>query len=139
MSPSKLLLATAVWMIPTGVLAAGIPLVDAGGASHGSASLNLARGSVALKVTSLAPLPADVSTGSETFTAHVYKAYLSSSADPAVEICLGDVFPNGKQRAVRKVALKGDLSRMGFDRIAITAFSKDGLKSFDVLTAGFAP
>lgn len=139
MSPSSLLLAAVLSLIPAAVPAAGIPLVDAGGAPHGSVSLNLARGSVALKVTSLAPLPADVSTGSESFTAHVYKAYLCSSADPAVEIFLGDVFPNGKQRAARKVALKGDLTRMGFDRIAVTAFSKDGLKSFDVLTAGFTP
>jgi hypothetical protein len=31
------------------------------------------------------------------------------------------------------------VSRMGFDRVTVTAFSKDGLKSFDVLTASLAP
>jgi hypothetical protein len=128
-----------VLALPVPARAAGIPLLDAGGGSHGSVSLNLGRGLVTLKITSLAPLPVDVSTGTETFTAHLYKAYLSSSADAAVEIFLGDVYPSAKQRAKRKTALGGDVSRMGFDRVTVTAFSKDGLKSFDVLTASLAP
>ena len=137
MTRSTLLLAM-VLALPVPARAAGIPLLDAGGGSHGSVSLNLGRGLVTLKITSLAPLPADV-TGTETFTAHLYKAYLSSSADAAVEIFLGDVYPSAKQRAKRKAVLGGDVSRMGFDRVTVTAFSKDGLKSFDVLTASLAP
>lgn len=136
---ATLLLAAALALLPARARAAGVPLVDAAGAPHGSVNLNLPRGLVLLKVAGLAPLPTDVNTGTETFTAHLYKAYIYASADPAVELFLADVFPNGKQKAVRKVALKGDLSRMGFDRIAVTAFSKDGLKSFDVLTATFTP
>ena len=97
--------------------------------------MNLTRGTIRLKVAGLAPLPADVNTGTETFTAHVYKAYVFSSADPAVEIFLGDVYPSARQRATRKIALGGDVSRMGFDRIVVTAFSKDGQKAVDVLTA----
>jgi hypothetical protein len=31
------------------------------------------------------------------------------------------------------------VSRMGLDRIAVTAFSSDGQKSLDVLTATLAP
>ena len=120
------------------VAAAGIPLVDAAGTPHGSVALNLARGQVKFKATGLAPLPAAVS-GPPAFTAYAYKAYLFSSADPAIEIFLTDVYPNGKQLAVRRVALGGDVSHMGCDRLAITAFSKDGQQSVDVLTASFAP
>jgi hypothetical protein len=118
--------------------AAGIPLVDAAGAPHGSIALNLAHGQVKFKATGLAPLPASL-TGPPPFTAYAYKAYLFSSADPAIEIFLTDVYPNGKQVAARRVALGGDVSHMGCDRLAITAFSKDGQQSFDVLTASFAP
>lgn len=134
-----IILLAAVLLLPGAVAAAGVPLLDAGGAQHGSVNVNLGRGSVVLKIAGLAPLPAIVSTGTATFTAHLYKAYLSASGDPAVEIFLGDVYPNAKQRAVRKVALKGDVSHMGFDRVAVTAYSKDGLQSFDVLTATLAP
>jgi len=115
--------------------AAGIPLVDPTGAAHGAAVVKLTRGLVQLKIAGLAPLPAPAGD----FTAYNYKAYLFSSADPAVEIFLTDVFPNGKQRANRKIALGGDVSRMGLNRIAVTAFSSDGQKSLDVLTATLAP
>ena len=123
--------------LPLSAPAAGIPLVDAAGAARGSATVSLPRGVIVLKIKGLAPLPASINTGSETFTAHVYKAYIVASADPAVEIFLGDVYPNGKQSAIRKATFKGDLSAMGLNRIAVTAFSKDGLKSFDVLAATF--
>ena len=113
--------------LPASALPAGIPLVDGGGASRGVATVSLPRGVVVLKIKGLAPLPASVSTGTETFTAHVYKAYITSSADPAVEIYLGDVYPSAKQAAIRKVALKGDISAMGLNRITVTGFSKDGL------------
>jgi hypothetical protein len=119
------------------VSAGGVPLVDAAGAPRGSASLKLSRGQVQLKIAGLAPLPA--AAGTEPFTATVYKAYLFSSADPAVEIFLTDVYPSAKQRASRRISLGGDVSHLGLDRIAVTAFSSDGQKSFDVLTASFAP
>jgi hypothetical protein len=131
--PLALAFVAATTAVPA--LAAGIPLVDAGGATHGAVVVKLTRGLVQLKIAGLAPLPAPVAD----FTAYDYKAYLVSSADPAVEIFLTDVFPNGRQRANRKIALGGDVSRMGLDRVAITAFSSDGQKSFDVLTATIAP
>ncbi|HJQ85705.1 MAG TPA: hypothetical protein VKA21_16580 [Candidatus Binatia bacterium] len=118
---------------------AGIPLLDASGTARGSAVLRLSKGQIQLKIAGLAPLPAAATSGSETFTAHLYKAYLFSSADPAVEIFLADVYPNAKQRASRRIALGGDVSHMAFDRIAVTAFSSDGQKTADVLTASFAP
>jgi len=118
--------------------AGGIPLVDPTGAPHGSVALTLARGQVKLKAVGLAPLPAAIAAPTP-FTAYAYKAYLFASADPADEIFLTDVYPNAKQVAVRRVSLGGDVSHMGFDRVAITAFSKDGQQSFDVLTASFAP
>ena len=114
---------------------AGIPLVDAGGAAHGAVVVKLTRGLVQLKIAGLAPLPAPAAD----FTATCYKAYLFSSTDPANEIFLTDVFPNGKQRANRRIALGGDVSRLGLDRVAVTAFSSDGQKSLDVLTATLAP
>ena len=138
MSRASLVLAI-VLLLPVAAPAAGIPLVDASGAPHGSVSMKLSRGSIVLRIAGLAPLPAAVTGGAGAFTAYLYKAYIASSADPAIEIFLGDVYPNAKQKAVRKAALAGDVSHMGFDRVTVTAFSKDGLQSFDVLTATFAP
>jgi hypothetical protein len=131
----RLVLALVVGATASPALAAGVPLVDAGGAAHGAVVVKLTRGLVQLKIAGLATLPAPAAD----FTASVYKAYLFSSADPAVEIFLTDVFPNGKQRANRRIALGGDVSRLGLDRVAVTAFSSDGQKSFDVLTATLAP
>jgi hypothetical protein len=133
----KLLVVLAFWAgLPLGAFAGGIPLVDAAGTAHGSVALNLARGQVKLKAVGLAPLPASIA-GTPAFTAYIYKVYLFASADPADEIYLTDVYPNAKQVAVRRVALGGDVSHMGLDRLAITAFSKDGQQSFDVLGASF--
>ena len=87
-----------------------------------------------MKITGLPRLPAPQPLGAA-FAAYVYKAYLTSSADPAVEVFLADVYPNGSGSAKVKVALKGDLSAMGCDRVSVTAFSKDARDSFDVLTA----
>jgi len=115
--------------------ARGIPLVDATGAAHGTVKVTLARGSVAFKITGLARLPAPVNA----FTATEYKAYLLSSTDAAVEIYLTDIYPDSRQRTTRKVALGGDVSQLGLDRVVVTAFSKDGQSSFDVLTATLAP
>lgn len=129
----RLMVATLALLAPVGVLAAGVPLVDAGGGSHGSVAANLAKGSVKMKITGLAPLPAQVPGTS--VTAYVYKAYLTSSADAAVEIFLADVYPNAKQSARSKVALKGDVSRLGLDRVVVVAFSKDAREALDVLTA----
>jgi len=90
---------------------------------------------VAFKITGLARLPAPVNA----FTATEYKAYLLSSTDAAVEIYLTDIYPDSRQRTTRKVALGGDVSQLGLDRVVVTAFSKDGQSSFDVLTATLAP
>ena len=134
---TRLLIAVAMLaVLPLRVSAGGVPLVDATGASHGSVVLNLSRGQVKLKAVGLAPLPAAVA-ATPGFTAYVYKAYLSSSADPAVEIFLTDLYPSTKQVAARRIALGGDVSHLGLDRLAITAFSKDGQQSADVLTASF--
>jgi len=131
----RFLLTLALCFVPAVAPAAGIALVDAGGAPHGAVVVKLSRGLVQLKITSLAPLPAAATDATGAFTATSYKAYAYASADPAVEVFLTDVYPNARQRAVRKVALGGDASRLGLDRIAVTAFSSDGQHSADVLTA----
>jgi hypothetical protein len=113
--------------------AAGVPLVDSSGGSHGSVSASLTKGTVKMKITGLPALPA-VPPGA-TLTAYVYKAYLTSSADPAVEIFVADVYPSGAGSAKPKVKLGGDVSRLGLDRLVVTAFSKDARESADVLTA----
>ena len=122
-------------MLATVARAGGIPLVDATGAAHGTVKVNMARGSVAFKITSLARLPATV----DTFTATEYKAYLLSSANQAMEIYLTDIYPDGRLHATRKVAALGDVSQMGLDRVVVTAFSADGQNASDVLTATIAP
>lgn len=122
-------------VVASSVGAAGLQLVDGGGAPVGSAKVNLAKGVVALKTTGLGVLPTAVDTGTEMFDAYLYKAYLGSSADPAVEIFLGDVWPNAKGKAVVKTKLKGNLEGFGFDQIVVVAFSKDATQSFDVATA----
>ena len=110
-----------------------IPMLDRDGLDMGFAKVNLAKGSVKGKV-ALAPLPANVDTGTEQFEATIYKAYLTNSLDAAVEVPLGSVYPSSKSKAKLKTAFKGDLSLLGLDRVVIVAFSKDGLSSFDVLT-----
>jgi len=120
--------------VPLVVAAAGVPLVDPAGGSHGSVVASLSKGSVKMKITGLPRLPATQPLGA-TFDAYVYKAYLVSSADPAVEVYLADVYPNGSGAAKTKVALKGDLSALGLDRVVVTAYSKDARASLDVLTA----
>jgi hypothetical protein len=136
---SAMLLLAGLLCLPLPAAAAGIPLLDRTGAPHGAVSVSLPRGLVRMKVVSLATLPADVDTGAGVFQATIYKAYLNSSVDPAIEIFLGDVYPSAKLKAARRVALGGDVSRMGLDRITVTAFSKDGQQAFDVLTATLVP
>jgi len=123
-----------VMAAPLSAHAAGFPLVDGAGGAHGSAAVTLAKGSVKMKITGLPQLPAAQPLGAP-FSAYVYKAYLTSSTDPAVEVYLVDVYPNGKGAAKAKVALKGDLSLLGLDRLVVTAYSKDARDSLDVLTA----
>ena len=113
------------------------PMLDKDGVEQGGAKVNLAKGSVNVKAT-LAQLPATVDTGTEQFQATIYKAYLLSSTDAAVEIPLASVYPTSKGKAAVKAALKGDVSLLGLDRVVIVAFSKDGLSSFDVLTGTLA-
>ena len=125
--------------VPSWAAAGAVPLVDAGGVKRGVAVMTLSRGLVQLKIAGLPPLPAATGTATDAFTATVYKAYLSSSADAGVEIFLTDLYPSTKQRAARRVALGGDASHMGLDRVSVTAFSSDGQKSLDVLTGSFTP
>lgn len=123
--------------LPTVTMAAGIPLVDSGGSPHGSASVSLPKGSVKMKITGLPALPAQPPGAS--FTAYVYKAYLVSSMDAAVEVYLADVWPTTAGSAKPKAKLGGDLSKLGLDRLVVTAYSKDARDSFDVLTATLTP
>jgi len=125
---------TLVLALPLAAGAAGAPLLDPAGAPHGSAAVTLAKGSVKMKITGLPQLPATAPLGA-TFSAYVYKAYLTSSSDPAVEVFIADVYPNSKGVAKAKAALKGDLSLLGLDRVVVTAYSKDARESLDVLTA----
>ena len=127
-------IAALVLVAPLMAQAAGVPLLDPAGGSHGTAAVTLSKGSVRMKITGLPQLPAANPLGA-TFTAYVYKAYLTSSADPAVEVFVADVYPNGKSIAKAKAAFKGDLSLLGLDRVVVTAYSKDARDSLDVLTA----
>jgi hypothetical protein len=108
-------------------------MLDSSGAEQGSAKVNLEKGSVNVKAT-LAPLPAAIDTGEVQFEATIYKAYLVSSTDPALEIPLASVYPTAVGKVAVKATLKGDVTQLGLDRVVIVAFSKDGLDSFDVLT-----
>lgn len=127
-------LAACLWLAASSAHAAGgVPMLDKDGVSQGSATVNLVKASVTIKAT-LAPLPAAIDTGTEQFEATLYKAYLLSSADPAMEIPLGNVYPTTLGKASVKAKLKGDLSLLGLDRVVVVGFSKDGLSSFDVLT-----
>lgn len=125
--------------LPAAAPAAGVALVDASGTSHGTASLRLSSGVVQLKIKGMTPLPAAAVAPSGTFMATTYKAYISSSTDPGVEIFLTDLYPNAKLRAARRIALGGDVSHLGLDRIAVTAYSSNAQQSVDVLTASFVP
>ncbi len=111
-----------------------LSLVDKDGLAQGTVTIHFEKGSAKAKF-ALAPLPATIDTGSEPFQATIYKAYLVNSLDPAVEISLGDVYPSTKSKAKLKAGFKGDLSGLGLDKLVVVAFSKDGLSSFDVLTA----
>ena len=121
--------------LPRGADAGGskVLMLDKDGVAQGTAVLKLSSGSVKAKLL-LAALPATVDTGAELFEATIYKAYLVSSLDEAVEVPLGSVYPKPTGKARIKTAFKGDLSQLGLDRLVIVAFSKDGLSSFDVLT-----
>src|SRR5262245_36256443 len=88
---------------PLSAGAKGFPLLDPAGGAHGSAAVTLAKGTVRMKIAGLPQLPAQQPLGA-TFAAYVYKAYLTSSVDPAVEIYLADVYPNAKGVAKAKVA-----------------------------------
>ena len=110
-----------------------VPLLDRLGVEQGTVKYNLVKGSVSAKF-NLAQLPAVIDTGTEQFTATIYKAYLVSSTDPAVEIPLATPYPSTLGKAAVKTLLKGNVSLLGLDRFVIVAYSKDGLSSFDVLT-----
>ena len=110
-----------------------VALVDGLDEVQGKAVIKLDKGQVKLKA-SLAPLPASVDTGDEVFTATMYRVYLASSTDAAMEVSLGPVWPTTKGVASVKAKFKGDLSQLGLDRVVIVAFSKDGLHAHDMLT-----
>ena len=109
------------------------PLVDRLAVEQGSVKFNLEKGTVSAKF-NLAQLPAVIDTGTEQFTATIYKAYLVSSTDPALEIPLATLYPTTLGKAAVKTLLKGNVSLIGLDRFVVVAYSKDGLFSFDVLT-----
>src|SRR5262245_39189864 len=110
-----------VLAVPLAARAGGVPLLDQASSSHGSVVAVLAKGTVKMKVTGLPRLPASQPLGA-TFDAYLYKAYLVSSADPAVEVFLGDLWPNASGAAKLKVTPpKGDLSALGLDRVVVTA------------------
>jgi hypothetical protein len=113
--------------------AVSVPVVDRLGAEQGSVKFDLVKGTVSAKV-NLAMLPALIDTGTEQFTATIYKAYLVSSTDAAIEVPLATLYPTTLGKAVLKVLLKGNVSLLGIDRFVVVAYSKDGLSSFDVLT-----
>jgi hypothetical protein len=135
MSRWSFALAACLWLAAAPALAgsSGVPMLDKDGASQGSAKVSLVKGSVKVNAT-LAPLPAAIDTGTEQFEATIYKAYLVSSTDPAVEVPLATVYPTTLGKVAMKATLKGDVSLLGLDRVVIVAFSKDGISSFDVLT-----
>jgi hypothetical protein len=110
-----------------------LALLDRLAVEQGSAKVNLPKGTVSLKA-NLAPLPATVDTGTGTFQATLYRAYLTSSTDASTEIPLGAVYPPTSGKFNVKYALSGDISLLGLDRVVVVAFSKDGQSSFDVLT-----
>jgi hypothetical protein len=117
---------------------AKVEMLDRLGVKQGIAKVNLVKGTASVAAT-LAPLPATIDTGTEQFQATLYRAYLVSSTDAAVEIPLGSIYPTPKSKGSVKAAFKGDLSLLGFDRVVVVAFSKDGLSSFDVLTGTLPP
>ena len=129
------LLALCFLLFVSGAGAAGVsvPVLDRLGVSQGSVKFDLVKGTVNAKL-NLAPLPALVDTGTEQFTATIYKAYLVSSTDPAIEIPLATLYPTTLGKAAAKTLLKGNVSLLGIDRFVVVAYSKDGLFSFDVLT-----
>ena len=110
-----------------------VEVLDRLSVSQGSVKFNLVKGTVNAKL-NLAPLPALIDTGTEQFTATIYKAYLVSSTDPAIEIPLATLYPTTLGKVAVKTLLKGDVSLLGLDRFVVVAYSKDGLFSFDVLT-----
>src|SRR5687768_12936267 len=83
-----------------------VPVLDRLAVSQGSVKFDLVKGLVNAKF-NLAPLPALIDTGTEQFTATIYKAYLVSSTDAAVEIPLATLYPNTLSKAVVKTLLKG--------------------------------
>ena len=130
---SLLALCLVLFMSRADAAAVSVPLLDRLGVSQGSVKFDLVKGAVSAKF-NLAQLPALVDTGTEQFTATIYKAYLVSSTDPAIEIPLATLYPSTLGKAAVKTLLKGNVSLMGLDRFVVVAYSKDGLFSFDVLT-----
>ena len=113
---------------------AKVPMFDQLAVQKGLAKVDLVKGTVVLKAT-LAQLPVLVNPGApEEFTATIYRAYLASSTDAAIEIPLGSVYPTGLGVVIVKAALRGNVSLLGLDRVVVVAYSKDGLSSSDVLT-----
>ena len=113
---------------------AKVPMFDQLAVQKGLAKVDLVKGTVVLKAT-LAQLPVLVNPGTpEEFTATIYRAYLASSTDAAIEIPLGSVYPTGLGVGTLKAALRGNVSLLGLDRVVVVAYSKDGLSSSDVLT-----
>ena len=131
-----LLAAVGLFLVVTDADAAvtKVPMLDGLAVQRGLAKVDLVKGTVVLKAT-MVQLPALLNAGApEEFTATIYRAYLASSTDPALEIPLGSIYPTSKGVGRLAAALKGNVSLLGLDRVVVVAYSKDGLSSLDVLT-----
>ena len=73
-------IAALVLVAPLMAQAAGVPLLDPAGGSHGTAAVTLSKGSVRMKITGLPQLPAANPLGA-TFTAYVYKGFSNADRD----------------------------------------------------------
>src|SRR5262245_62813871 len=100
-------LALALVLLAGGAEAASqkVALLDRSAVEQGSAKVNLPKGTVSLKAT-LATLPATIDTGTGTFTATLYRAYLTSSTSATTEVPLGAIYPPTSGKINVKAALK---------------------------------
>ena len=99
-----LVLCLLLFMSVAGAAPVTVPVVDRLAVEQGSVKFDLVKGMVNAKF-NLAMLPAIVDTGTEQFTATIYKAYLVSSTDPALEIPLATLYPSTLGKAAVKTLL----------------------------------
>ena len=61
-------------------------------------------------------------------------AVIAERSSAGYELSPGTPYPG-----LHQLEEAGDVSRLGLDRVVVTAYSKDARDSFDVLTASIAP